>query len=44
VQLARRYRVEMPISEQVYQVLYDGLSPAAAVQNLLSRESRAEST
>jgi glycerol-3-phosphate dehydrogenase (NAD(P)+) len=43
VQLARRYRVEMPISEQVYRVLYDGLPPAAAVQNLLTRESRAES-
>ena len=42
VQLARRNKVEMPISEQVYRVLYDGLSPAAAVQNLLSRESRAE--
>ena len=43
MQLARHYRVEMPISEQVYRVLYDGLSPAAAVQNLLTRESRAES-
>jgi glycerol-3-phosphate dehydrogenase (NAD(P)+) len=44
VRLARHYKVEMPISEQVYRVLYDGLPPAAAVQNLLSRESRAEST
>ncbi len=42
VQLARRHKVEMPISEQVYRVLYDGLSPAVAVQNLLARESRAE--
>jgi len=44
VRLARRYKVEMPISEQVYRVLYEGLSPSAAVQNLLNRESRAEST
>jgi glycerol-3-phosphate dehydrogenase (NAD(P)+) len=43
MQLARRYKVEMPISEQVYRVLYDRLPPAAAVQNLLARESRAES-
>lgn len=43
VRLARRHKVEMPISEQVYRVLYDGLSPAVAVQNLLARESKAES-
>jgi glycerol-3-phosphate dehydrogenase (NAD(P)+) len=42
VRLARRYKVEMPISEQVYRVLYEGLPPSAAVQNLLNRESRAE--
>jgi glycerol-3-phosphate dehydrogenase (NAD(P)+) len=38
VQLARTWRVEMPISEQVYRVLHEGLSPPAAVHNLLSRE------
>jgi glycerol-3-phosphate dehydrogenase (NAD(P)+) len=43
VQLARRYTVEMPISEQVYRVLYDRLPPAVAVQNLLAREAKAES-
>jgi glycerol-3-phosphate dehydrogenase (NAD(P)+) len=42
VRLARRYKVEMPISEQVYRVLYEGLPPSAAVQNLLNRELRAE--
>jgi glycerol-3-phosphate dehydrogenase (NAD(P)+) len=35
-------KVEMPISEQVYQVLFDGLDPAQAVTALLSREPRAE--
>ena len=35
-------KVEMPISEQVYRVLFDGLDPAQAVTALLSREPRAE--
>jgi glycerol-3-phosphate dehydrogenase (NAD(P)+) len=42
VQLARHYRVEMPISEQVFRVLHEGLSPQAAVQNLLARDIRSE--
>ena len=44
VQLARQYKVDMPISEQVYRVLYDRLPPAKAVHNLLAREARVEST
>ena len=43
VQLARAYRVDMPISEQVYLVLHEGLSPRDAVHNLLSRDIRSES-
>jgi glycerol-3-phosphate dehydrogenase (NAD(P)+) len=42
VQLARHHRVEMPISEQVFRVLHEGLSPQAAVQNLLARDIRSE--
>jgi glycerol-3-phosphate dehydrogenase (NAD(P)+) len=38
VQLAAKWHVEMPISEQVYRVLHEGLAPPAAVHNLLSRE------
>lgn len=38
VQLARQWRVEMPISEQVFRVLHEGLTPPAAVHNLLTRE------
>ncbi len=34
--------VEMPITEQVYQVLYRGLDPRDAVRALLSREQKAE--
>jgi len=33
----------MPITEQTYKVLYEGLAPLAAVQNLLAREQKAES-
>jgi glycerol-3-phosphate dehydrogenase (NAD(P)+) len=40
VQLARTWRVEMPISEQVYRVLHEGLTPPTAVHNLLAREDR----
>ena len=41
--LAKKYRVDMPISEQVYRVLHDQLSPADAVRNLLAREVKPES-
>lgn len=34
--------VEMPITEQTYRVLYQGLEPSAAVHNLLSREAKRE--
>jgi glycerol-3-phosphate dehydrogenase (NAD(P)+) len=41
-QLARKLKVEMPITEQVYRVLYEQLPPPRAVQALLNREPRAE--
>jgi glycerol-3-phosphate dehydrogenase (NAD(P)+) len=34
--------VEMPITEQTYRVLYDGVAPADAVRSLLSREAKQE--
>lgn len=40
--LARRFRVEMPIVEQVCAILYQGLSPKAAVHNLLLRDRKPE--
>lgn len=40
--LAQRLGVEMPITEQAYRVLYEGLDPARAVKNLLSREAKSE--
>lgn len=36
-QLALKHKVEMPICEQVYRILYQGLDPRKAVETLLSR-------
>ena len=41
--LAKKYAIDMPITEQTYKVLYEGLAPRTAVQNLLAREQKAES-
>lgn len=41
-QLAKRLNVEMPITTQVYRVLYEQLPPQAAVEALLTREPRQE--
>lgn len=41
-QLALSYGVDMPISTNVYRVLYEGLAPADAVRELLEREMKAE--
>jgi glycerol-3-phosphate dehydrogenase (NAD(P)+) len=40
--LSRRHGVEMPISEQVYRVLYEDQAPEQAVHNLLERRQTAE--
>lgn len=40
--LAQAHHVEMPITEQVYQVLFHNLDPKQAVHNLLAREQKAE--
>ena len=42
VQLAKKYQVELPIIEQVYRVLYEGLAPQEAVKYLLERKPTAE--
>ena len=42
VDLAQRTGVEMPICAQVHRVLYENLSPKAAVQALLAREQKSE--
>lgn len=40
--LARREKVEMPICEQVYQVLYKNKNPKRALQDLMSRKLKEE--
>lgn len=40
--LAKRMGVEMPITEQIYQVLYQGKSPVDAAKELLGREKKSE--
>jgi glycerol-3-phosphate dehydrogenase (NAD(P)+) len=41
-EVARRLNVEMPISEQIYRVIYEGLSPKEAVRELMSRALKPE--
>ena len=41
-ELAKKYDVSMPIVEEVNAVLFDGKSPAEAVNDLMMRESRSE--
>ena len=40
--LAKKYAIDMPIIEQTYKVLYEGLAPLTAVHNLLGRQQKPE--
>ncbi len=40
--LAQQHKIEMPIIEQTYKVLYENKNPKNAVQDLLSREAKQE--
>ena len=40
--LSKKYNVEMPIVESVYNVLYNGLNPKEAVVKLMTRDLKAE--
>jgi len=41
-QLAKKYNIEMPIVNTIYDVLYNGLQPAQAVKMLMTREKKCE--
>jgi glycerol-3-phosphate dehydrogenase (NAD(P)+) len=41
-ELARRHGVDMPITQAVCAVLFEGLAPTTAVEALLSRDTRPE--
>ncbi len=43
-QLALQLGIDMPITEQVFRVLNDGLAPVAAVEALLAREPKRETS
>ncbi len=42
MQLARRHRVQMPITEAVHAVLFEGKEPKRAITELMTREPKAE--
>ena len=42
VALAKKYRVEMPICEQIHRVLFEGLDPLDAIGQLMSRDPKPE--
>jgi glycerol-3-phosphate dehydrogenase (NAD(P)+) len=42
IDLARKYAVNMPITEAVYQVLFEGKSVRAAIEELMARKLKAE--
>lgn len=42
IALAKRYRVEMPITQAVYAVLFEGVDPIDAIGRLMSRSMKAE--
>jgi glycerol-3-phosphate dehydrogenase (NAD(P)+) len=41
-QLAERHQIEMPITTEMYRVLYEGEAPRAAIQRLMTRALKAE--
>ena len=44
MRLAKKYHVELPIIEQVNEVLFNGKSAAAAVKDLMIRDKKIEIT
>jgi glycerol-3-phosphate dehydrogenase (NAD(P)+) len=41
-ELAKKYNVEMPITQKVYEVLYEGKDPGTAVKELMTRSPKEE--
>ncbi len=41
-QLCKIHKIDMPIVETVYQVIYENLSPKQAVKNLMTRDKKGE--
>jgi glycerol-3-phosphate dehydrogenase (NAD(P)+) len=43
-ELSKRYKVEMPITTEIYKVLYENKDPKKAVQDLMTRSPKEESS
>mgnify|MGYP002626884493 CR=1 FL=1 len=41
-QLGKKYQIEMPILNTVYDILYNNLKPDEAVSRLMTREKKSE--
>ena len=41
-QLAQRHGADVPITRQVYAIIYEGQSPKQAVRDLMTREAKSE--
>jgi glycerol-3-phosphate dehydrogenase (NAD(P)+) len=41
-EIARKYHIEMPVVEEVYQILYEGKDPRQALRDLMARELKGE--
>jgi len=42
VTLAEKYRADMPITQGIYQVLFEGLDPLEGITQLMNRQPKAE--
>jgi glycerol-3-phosphate dehydrogenase (NAD(P)+) len=41
-QLAQRHRVDVPITREMYAIIYEGKPPREAVRDLMGREAKPE--
>jgi glycerol-3-phosphate dehydrogenase (NAD(P)+) len=42
--LAIAYKIEMPITNEIYRVIYEGKDPKIALQDLMTRSAKPESS
>jgi glycerol-3-phosphate dehydrogenase (NAD(P)+) len=42
VELGRRYGIDLPITQQMHAILYQGRSPREAIRELMERELKGE--
>ena len=41
-QLSKKYKVDMPLTERIYQIIYKNKNPKEAVKELMQRKKKAE--